>query len=264
MEESRTAYLRRARHWISNRGLGGFLHHALWQARQLAQGKPLSGVAGPETGPHPFDLHHGVDTTGLIWGESLTSNGSSAAGYWATGYYGIAPSVLETALDRLALPWEDFTFVDIGCGKGRALLLATRYPFRQLLGVELSPTLAAVAQENVERFNPPWRQPNLAITVTAADATTIPLPEGPLLLFLYHPFAAPVMRRFLNHVQAAARSQSREIYLLYTNPELAPMLDTMPGFRSLWQQTSTLTPEEAAADRFHSTVEHTAAYKVQP
>ncbi len=159
---SRTAYLRRARHWIANRGWGGFFEQVLWRLKLKLKRKPVPGREGPDKGPHPFDREYNVDTTGLVWGESLDSaDPASTAKYWATGYYGIAPSAFNAALDRLALDWARFTFVDIGCGKGRALLLATRHPFRSFLGVELSPDLAAVAQRNLAAFRAPWRQPDI-------------------------------------------------------------------------------------------------------
>jgi SAM-dependent methyltransferase len=263
---SRSAYLRRARHWIANRGWRGFFEQALWRLELKLKGKPMPGRAGPEKGPHPFDREYGVDTTGLIWGEALETS-SPEASYWATGYYGIAPSAFNTALDRLALDWARFTFVDVGCGKGRALLLATRFPFRSLLGIELSPALAAVAQRNLELFRAPWKQPNVDATVIAADATTVALPSGPLLLFLYHPFAAPVMRRFLTHLLTSTGlpgQPPREVYLLYTNPELAALLDATGGLTRLWSQSVVLAPEETAADRFNSTEEHTVAYRLHP
>lgn len=262
----RRAYLRRARHWIANRGWRGFVQQVLWRAKLRFQGKPVPGREGPDKGPHPFDRDYNVDTTGLVWGEALDdpAPGTSDTRYWATGYYGISPSAFNAALDHLALDWTRFTFVDIGCGKGRALLLATRLPFRALLGIELSSELAAIARRNLETFTPPWRKPQPPPTVLTADAAAAPFPEGPLVLFLYHPFAAPVMRRFLDHVLACARACPREIYLLYANPELAPMLDKTPDLMRLWELWTTMTPQETAADRFSSSEEHTIAYRVQP
>ena len=49
----------------------------------------------------------------------------------------------------LHLDFQDFNFVDIGSGKGRALLLASDYPFREIIGIELSPELDRVAQGEV-------------------------------------------------------------------------------------------------------------------
>ncbi len=265
---TRSAYLRRARHWIANRGWGGFLRE-LWRRAGIAlSGEPVPDRAGVDRGVHPFDVAHGVDTTGLVWGEALgTTAGDPAAHgdapYWATGYYGIAPSAFLAAVEMLRLAWSRFTFVDIGCGKGRALLLALRFPFRRVLGVELSPELAAVAAENVQRFHADWRCEEVAAEVLAGDATSFALPEGPLVLFLYHPFARPVMERFLAHVQAAARAERREIVLLYANPELGPLLEGTAGITLLWKFAFPLSTEDSAADRFASRYENFAAYWVE-
>ena len=259
----RTAYLRRARHWIANRGWRGFLEEMWYRRRLTLQGKPVPGRENGNTQPHPFDVAYGVDTGGLVWGEGLERPRDEDAAYWATGYYGISPSAFTAAMERLDLEWPRFTFVDVGCGKGRGLLLALRFPFRRVVGVELSPALAAVAQANLERFRAPWRQDGVPAEAVAGDATQFALPEGPLVLFLYHPFAAPVMKRFLALVLAAGeQAERREVYLLYANPELGEMVAGTAGFEALWKQLFSLTAEEGAADRFGSYGEVFAAFRV--
>ena len=95
---SRRAYLRRARHWIANRGWRGFFEQILWRLQLGVQGKPIPGRERSDNGPHPFDREFGVDTTGLVWGEALDGAKAYAtkANYWATGYYGIAPSAFKS------------------------------------------------------------------------------------------------------------------------------------------------------------------------
>ena len=262
----RRAYVRRARHWIANRGWQGFLGELWYRAGLMIQGKPIPGRENGSRAPHPFDVKYGVDTAGLVWGESLDEPlGKDTVGealYWATGYYGISPSAFTFALERLHLPWREYTFVDVGCGKGRALLLALRFPFRRVLGVELSPELAAVAESNLKTFTAPWRRAEVPAQVFAEDATVFPVPSGPVVFFLYHPFAAPLMRRFLEHAVAAAGVEARAMYLLYANPELEAMVAGWPGVEWLWKETFSLTPEEGAADRFGSFGEVFAAYRV--
>ncbi len=261
---SRHAYVRRARHWIANRGWRGFFGEVWYRLRLTLQGKPLPGRENGNTRPHPFDVAYRVDTGGLVWGEGLKRPRSEDAAYWATGYYGISPSAFTAAVERLGLEWSRFSFVDVGCGKGRAMLLALRFPFRRVCGVELSSTLATVASANLERFAAPWRQKGVPAEAMAGDATEFPFPQGPLVLFLYHPFAAPVMKRFLTHVQNAMTLERREIYLLYANPELEQMVAGTPGFQQMWKQLFSLTPEEGAADRFGSYGEMFAAFRVVP
>ena len=260
----RQAYLRRARHWLANRGLRGLLSEVGYRLRLRLSGQPMPGRENGNTQPHPFDVAYGTDTGGLLWGEALDPQPSKEAAYWATGYYGISPSAFHGALERCQFAWADFTFVDIGCGKGRAMLLASRFPFRRILGVELSPALAAVAQQNVLRFSAPWRLPGSTFEVFEGDATTFALPVDPLLVFLYHPFAAPMMRNFLSHLQQAAQQGPRKIILLYANPELGDLVAGTPGIEWLWKETFALTPAEGTADRFGSYGEIFSAYRVGP
>lgn len=261
---SRTAHLRRARHWIANRGWGGFARQMLWRTRLKLRGLPVPGRPGPERGPHPFDLAYNVDTAGLVWGEALTTTGApheQDAQYWATGYYGVSPSAFGDALRTLALDWPRFTFVDIGCGKGRALLLSLRYPFRSVIGVELSPELAAVAQQNLHTFRAPWKRSDVPAHISVGDATTFDLPHEPLLLYLYHPFAGPVMQRFLDHIGRSLQAHPRPLYLLYTNPELASMLARTPFLTEMWNMRFAMSNEDVAADRFDSHDEQMIAYR---
>src|SRR4051794_20497061 len=102
--------------------------------------------------PHPFDLAYGIDTGGLI----PTETGAHSNAAHGTAYWGTAPSLLRGTLARWietlnGTPYtpSDYTFIDLGCGKGRPLMLASETPFARILGVELNPDLAAAAQRNL-------------------------------------------------------------------------------------------------------------------
>ena len=260
---SRQARVRRVRHWIANRGIRGLLYELFWRARLKLRGDPIPGRPRPESGPHGFDLAFNVDTTGLVWGEALVTDEGKhhEAKYWATGYYGVAPSSFTDALRRLALDWPRYSFVDIGCGKGRALLLALRHPFRAAVGIELSSDLAAVAKANLQTFSAPWRVPGLPVNVVIGDATTYTFPNTPMVLFLYHPFAAPIMQKFLDHLGRTLQENPRPLYLLYENPELANMLGRCPFLTQLWDAHFPMSNADVAADRFASSYERIIAYR---
>ena len=98
---------------------------------------------------HPFDEQFGVRTSGLVAGRHLRSGHRHDR--HATAYYGVAPSVLRAMVKRWrrsrpGLALEDVSFIDVGAGMGRAVLLAAELPFRQVAGVELNPTLAGIAR----------------------------------------------------------------------------------------------------------------------
>src|SRR3954451_11618073 len=112
-------------------------------------------IAPNKDAPHPFDIEHGTDTGGYLSpAEIVTGHAHDAMQY---GYSAIAPSVFRQTIARwrntLSDPVHDpgdYSFVDVGAGKGRAVLLASRLPLRSAIGVELSADLARVAHANIE------------------------------------------------------------------------------------------------------------------
>ncbi len=235
---------------------------------------------------HPFDLLYHVDTSGFRHGADLgrgagageadTPRPALRSALWNTAYYGIAPSIFDGALalvgiagdpagpeERQPPDWSRFTFVDLGCGKGRALLLASRYPFRHILGVELDATLAGIAQANIGSFHAPWQQTR-SIAALHADATAIDLPPTPIVLYLYHPFLAPSLRRVLRRLEVSLRRHPREIWLVYINPSAAHVLRGFPFLREMTRATLLLDPDDALPDRLGSTREEVALYHAAP
>src|SRR6516225_8353137 len=97
------------------------------------------------------------------------------SGLYSTGHLGIPPPALTEAISWLPIAHEAFTFVDIGCGKGRALMVASAFPFRRLVGVEISPELCEIARANTAR-RPEWPSPCIA-QILALDAV-LPLSEA--------------------------------------------------------------------------------------
>jgi SAM-dependent methyltransferase len=207
----------------------------------------------PQPAIHPFDTLHGTDTSGLISGK-IIAQGTSAKVEELTAYYGVAPSILHGLLDTWLhrtspQPIQNTVFLDIGAGKGRALLLASQYPFLRIEGVELNPTLARIAQANISLWsNDPQANPLAPITLHHADATTHPLPPQPTLAFLFHPFELPILRRFLRHVERSISLNPRPFDLLYANAEHGSLLDRHPAFTRLWMGPVPMTPADHLAD----------------
>jgi SAM-dependent methyltransferase len=227
--------------------------------------------AKPEPAIHPFDRLHGTDTSGLIPGR-IIARGTAAKVEELTAYYGVAPSILHglldlwlqttapapiQAIDRPAARPRDIehtVFLDIGAGKGRALLLASQYPFLRVEGVELNPSLVRIAQSNIDLWQRnPLAQPLAPLLLHHADATTHPLPPEPTVAFLFHPFELPILRRFLRHVETtlAARARAKNaqpFHLLYANAEHGSLLDRHPAFTRLWIGNVAMSPADHVAD----------------
>ena len=119
-------------------------------------------------------------------------------------------------LDRADVYPSTTCFVDLGCGKGRVVLLAAQRPFRRVLGVEISAVLAEIARSNVDRFRP--AEALLApVDILEADVTTVDLPEDDLLLHLYHPFETSITERVLQRLETSRAAGA------------APSHDRLPG-----------------------------------
>ena len=218
----------------------------------------------PATFPiHPFDQAHGVDTSGLVPARHLAIG--HANDEHVTAYYGVAPSILRSLIERWretvpAHPISSYTFLDIGCGKGRALLVASELRFRNVVGVELNPKLATIARENVARWTHSHAAdptaPLLApIEVLEQDALELMLPAGPTLIFLFHPFEAPLLRKVLRRIESQLAEHAKAntasqfaLDILYVNAECASVLDRHPAFARLYAGHVPMSPEDHAAD----------------
>ncbi len=128
----------------------------------------------------------------------------------------------------------ELTFIDLGSGKGRALLLASDYPFRQIIGIELLPNLNAIAQQNIATYTSATQR-CFAVESICADATAFQYPEGPLLIYLFNPFPESGLRRALEHLLQALRQRQHPgpTYVLYHNPQLEHVIPGSGGFRKI-------------------------------
>jgi len=138
----------------------------------------------------------------------------------------------QRADSRAHLDFRDFTFVDLGSGKGRTLLLASDYPFRRIIGVELLPSLHQVALENLSKYKSD-SQKCFDLKSICGDATAFALPDGPLVLYLFNPFPESGMRRVIANVDQSLRVHPRAVYVLYHNPLLEHVLSESTMLRKL-------------------------------
>ena len=114
--------------------------------------------------------------------------------------------------------FREFTFIDLGSGKGRTLLMASDYPFRRVLGVELLPSLNEIAKQNLAQYHNE-SQKCFALESICADATTFTLPEGPLVIYLFNPFGESGVRRVLATLEESLDENPRPVHVIYHNPQ---------------------------------------------
>ena len=172
-----------------------------------------------------FDRKFGVDTAGMVRREKLNIDGPSAS--YATDYEAVPPVSLKEAIAGSRIHYQEFTFVDFGCGKGKALLVASAFPFDKIIGVELSPDLKAIAAENVKQYRGKAQQCR-SLEVVGMDAAEFPLPASPLVCYFFNPFKEQVMMRVLKNIEESLRKHPRELIIIYLNPQVDHIFQGAP------------------------------------
>jgi hypothetical protein len=159
-----------------------------------------------------YDFEHGVDTT---WANvtlrtrlrELLSGGQ---------YQPSEPALFHEILSSLPVAVDGFTFIDLGSGKGRTLLMASEYPFRRIIGLELLAELNQVAQQNIASYRSK-RQKCFNIDSHCGDAGWFEFPREALVLYLFNPFPDYVLREVLANLQRSVTVFPRQAYVIYHN-----------------------------------------------
>ncbi len=159
-----------------------------------------------------YDWDHRVDTTSATvgWRDRLL-------GVFHSAYQPTEPALFHEMLDALNITFEDFTFIDIGSGKGRTLLMASNYPFQRIVGIELLPELNRVAQGNLEKYKSE-AQRCFQLESLCTDARQFAFPADPLVLYLSNPLPRAGLAQVIENLERSLEEHPRKIRVLYHNP----------------------------------------------
>ena len=166
-------------------------------------------------GDAEYDWEHRVNTTSAAVGWRDRLLGIFHSPYQPTDS-ALFREMLE-ALRQQAGDFQDFVFIDLGSGKGRTLLMASDYPFRRILGVELLPALHQIAQENLSKYHGET-QKCFAPESVCADAVQFAFPAEPMVLYLFHPLLEAGLARVIANLAQSLQMNPRAVYVLYHNP----------------------------------------------
>jgi SAM-dependent methyltransferase len=168
-------------------------------------------------GDMDYDWENHVNTTSatVTWRTRLL-------GLLNSPYQPIPPEQFREIISALSshiapdTNFSQFTFIDVGAGKGRALLLASEFGFRRIIGVELLPELVEVARKNVREFE--RRGARSKIELVCGDATNFVCPAEPAVVFLFNPLPKSSLRTFLENLERSLHESPHPVYVVYANP----------------------------------------------
>jgi SAM-dependent methyltransferase len=174
-----------------------------------------------------YDWDYRVDTTSANVGWRARLIGSLNSSYQP-----IEADIFREIINTLAIDFNQHTFIDIGSGKGRALLLASEFPFRRIIGIELLPELNRIAEENIGKFSNAQGR-TMAFESVCGDATEFKFPDEPLVVYLFHPLTEAGFRKVLVNLQSSLKQFPRPAQIVYVNPIFEMILAGMHDFKKV-------------------------------
>jgi hypothetical protein len=87
----------------------------------------------------------------------------------------------------------------VGSGKRRALLLASQFSFKEIIGVELSPSLHRIAYSNIQIYRDDFQRCR-KIRSICGDAAKYQIPPEKAVFYLFNPFDEEVMHMVLSNI----------------------------------------------------------------
>ena len=220
-------WMRIKRAW-RKRGPIGFVALAWRNVVLLTRPTHKTKIARAQRFDHSFDNQYGIDTTGFVPIGALTvptENEDHAREYLPTD-----TNTFRTILSRLAIDHSQFTYIDFGSGKGRTLLLASDYPFKQIIGVEFSREMHDVAVKNIAVYKSPTQKCTHLESV-CTDATVFEPPDCSLVCYLYDPFDDVVLGKWLANLRQWAAKCSHEVYVMYLHCQHRRLFDHSPDWK---------------------------------
>lgn len=177
---------------------------------------------------HPIDLEYGTDTSGVVDAATLQHDARLVG--QLRPYMGSQPTIIRRALDTLG-DVAGYTFIDIGCGKGRPMIVASEYPFSLALGYDISEDLVRTANANAavmaQRY--PQRPPIRALHANVAD---LQVPSGKMVIFMFNPFGPELMSALLEKLEVGLADGTVEhLFLVYDNPVYGEVFDKSRSLR---------------------------------
>lgn len=174
---------------------------------------------------------YGINTTGADELKSLEKKGIDIehATIYMPVSYDLLEEVLQAANNLVIKPGNHF--LDIGCGKGRALCVAAYYGFTKLTGIDFSKKLADAAAANLELTRQKF--PGIQYTIYNNDAFYFEIPDDVTCIFLFNPFDEVIMSGVVFNILESLKRNKRTITIIYVN-DLHKETFTIAGFSEVY------------------------------
>ncbi|MCP4934204.1 MAG: class I SAM-dependent methyltransferase [bacterium] len=173
---------------------------------------------------HAIEKLFFVPAKGFVSLDKLTIDSPNKP--FGHNYHPIHRLSFNWAMAQIQDQLRDFTFVDYGAGRGRALILASLYPFRKIIGVEFASELHDDANMNIAQF-PRSLMKCRDVDCLLIDAVDFPIPDSKGVFLFNDSFDREVLETVLARITSSYRANPRRMYLVFVRPLNAAELDSL-------------------------------------
>jgi SAM-dependent methyltransferase len=161
-----------------------------------------------------FDAKYNIDTVSWVSLSELDVEEDQKK--HAVLYQGSRVLPLRNLFKELKIP-SDKVFVDIGCGKGRVLIIAATFGFKDIKGIEFSPKLCALAEKNILKYRTKTKS-NTHFEIINTDAALYHFNDDEDVLFLFNPFDEYILKKVMRNLADSIKRNARKVLIIYGNP----------------------------------------------
>jgi SAM-dependent methyltransferase len=153
---------------------------------------------------------HWIYAEDLDFGDQIKEHSGP---YGPSAYYS-----LHKAFNAISDDFTNQSLVDFGCGLGRALMFASLYPFREVIGVEASENLCKGAKRNIQAFCDRTKPTSFNWKIVHGDARKFSIPSDAAVFYFYDPFDETIMEPVIKNIISSIKQHPRTLYAIYLAP----------------------------------------------
>jgi SAM-dependent methyltransferase len=191
---------------LAREGMGEAVRHGIRQVTRSCVTRVVIPVS-----QRFYDWRLGLPSDASAETEQSAAKGSEYVKYEPTPHLSFRQAMKHVRVRR-----DRDVFIDIGSGRGRVLIMAARYPFRRIIGLEVSAELNACARENIARVKSKLECSD--IEIIDADAASFDVPDEVTVAFLFNPFTGRLLSRVCENLHRSLVRSPRELKIIFANP----------------------------------------------
>lgn len=124
---------------------------------------------------------------------------------------------MEQLLSHLPEEARKGGFLDIGCGKGRAMCVAAHFGFTNIQGIDFAKEMIDAAGKNLALTQS--LLPALQYKLFWQDTTELEIGKDISTIFLFNPFGGVLVKSIIRKIENSLQKHPRQIYVLYASPD---------------------------------------------